>query len=220
MLPIDGNGNSVKKLEFSWTIRIKGSGNLLFVPAARDGRVSTSSSWSNPSFTGNALPDLRTVKDSGFVADWKVLALHGKFPQQWKKDSYDLNSAAFGVALMVPVDAYLQTTRSIKYSILVIVLTFTAFLLMEWVYDLSIHALQYILVGFALFGGDGSFYCFPAGSAIRVYLYPDPIAGLRSADGKHRAVRDPRHRHVFFPQDQMGNGRRRSMTYPPVPTGP
>lgn len=51
---------------------------------------------------------------------------------------------------MVPVDVYLQTTRSVKYAILVILLTFIAFLLMEWVYDLVIHALQYILVGFAL----------------------------------------------------------------------
>lgn len=149
-VPADQSGDAVRSLEFSSNVRIKGSGNLLFVPGARDTRISATSSWSNPSFTGSVLPDVRTVKDSGFVAGWKVLALHGKFPQQWKKDSYDLDNAAFGVALIVPVDVYQQTTRSVKYAILVILLTFTAFLLMEWVYDLAIHALQYVLVGFAL----------------------------------------------------------------------
>jgi inner membrane protein len=143
------NGTS---LQFSTTIRVKGTGNLLFVPAGRETRVSTTSSWANPSFTGTALPDLRTVKDSGFEADWKLLALHRKFPQQWKQTTadYDLTSTAFGVNLIVPDDIYQQTTRSVKYSILVILLTFTAFLLIEWIYNLPIHAIQYVLVGFAL----------------------------------------------------------------------
>jgi inner membrane protein len=139
-------------LVFSATLRVKGTGNLLFVPTGRETKVSAISSWSNPSFTGTALPDLRTVKDSGFVADWKLLALHRRFPQQWKEanNSYDLNSTAFGVSLIVPVDIYQQTTRSVKYAILVILLTFTAFLLIEWIYNLPIHAIQYVLVGFAL----------------------------------------------------------------------
>ena len=61
-----------------------------------------------------------------------------------------MNSAAFGVGLIVPVDVYQQTTRSVKYAILIILLTYTAFLLIEWVYDRAIHSVQYALVGFAL----------------------------------------------------------------------
>lgn len=137
-------------LEFSATIRLKGSGNLSFVPAGRETTVEASSSWPDPSFTGTTLPDLRTVRDSGFVADWKVLALNRKFPQQWKEGTYDLDDAAFGVSLIVPIDVYQQTTRSVKYAILIILLTFTAFLLIEWVYDRALHSLQYALVGFAL----------------------------------------------------------------------
>lgn len=136
--------------EFSATVSLKGTGNLLFVPIGRETRAEASSSWSNPSFTGSVLPDLRTVKDSGFDANWKVLALNRKYPQQWKEGAYDLNSSAFGVDLIVPVDAYQQTTRSVKYAVLIIVLTFTAFFLIEWVYGRSIHSLQYLLVGFAL----------------------------------------------------------------------
>jgi inner membrane protein len=137
-------------LEFSATVQIKGTVNLSFVPAGRETKVEVSSSWPDPSFTGTNLPDVRTIQDSGFVADWRVLALNRSFPQQWKANSFDLGQSAFGVSLIVPVDTYQQTTRCVKYAILIIILTFTAFFLIEWVYQRPIHSLQYLLVGFAL----------------------------------------------------------------------
>ena len=137
-------------LEFSATVQLKGSGNLLFVPAGKVTTVKTSSSWPNPSFSGSYLPDLRTVKDSGFEANWKVLYLNRNYPQQWKANVFEMDKSAFGVNLIVPVDSYQQTMRSVKYSILIILLTFTAFFLIEWVYRRPIHSLQYILVGLAL----------------------------------------------------------------------
>jgi inner membrane protein len=137
-------------LDFSATVQLKGSGNLLFVPAGKTTTVKASSSWPDPSFAGSYLPDLRSVKDSGFAADWKVLYLNRNYPQQWKDNVHDMDKSAFGVNLIVPVDAYQQTTRSVKYAILIILLTFTAFFLIEWVYRSPIHALQYVLVGLAL----------------------------------------------------------------------
>ena len=142
--------NNTGNIQFSATLKLKGSGNLSFVPVGRETNVEAVSPWPDPSFTGAALPDIRTVKDSGFVANWKVLALNRKFPQQWKEGNYDLDDAAFGVSLIVPVDVYQQTTRSVKYAVLIILLTFTAFLLIEWIYDRSIHSVQYALVGAAL----------------------------------------------------------------------
>ena len=76
--------------------------------------------------------------------------MNRSFPQQWRANTFDLAPAAFGVGLIVPVDTYQQTTRCVKYAILIIILTFTAFFLIEWVYQRSIHSLQYLLVGFAL----------------------------------------------------------------------
>jgi inner membrane protein len=137
-------------ITFSSTVSLKGTGSLLFVPVGRETKVEAASTWASPSFTGSVLPDIRSVKDSGFIADWKVLALNRKFPQQWREGSYDLDASAFGVSLIVPVDAYQQTTRSVKYAILLIGLTFTAFFLIEWIYSRPIHSLQYLLVGFAL----------------------------------------------------------------------
>jgi inner membrane protein len=135
---------------FSMTVHLKGSGNLLFVPAGKQTDVKVESPWVNPSFTGNYLPDRRSIGDSGFSSSWKVLYLNRNFPQQWKDKTYDLTSSAFGVNLIVPVDSYQQTTRSVKYAILCILLTFTAFFLIELIYFKTIHFLQYILVGFAL----------------------------------------------------------------------
>jgi len=137
-------------LDFSTIVRMKGTGNLSFAPTGRETKVELSSSWPDPSFTGSNLPDLRTVKDSGFVANWRVLALNRNFPQQWKGNTFDLDPSAFGVSLIVPVDTYQQTTRCVKYAILIILLTFTSFFLIEWVYQRPIHSLQYLLVGFAL----------------------------------------------------------------------
>jgi len=137
-------------LDFSATVQLKGSGNLLFVPAGKTTTVKAVSSWPDPSFAGSYLPDLRTVKDSGFAADWKVLYLNRNYPQQWKGDTHEMDGSAFGVNLIIPVDGYQQTTRSVKYAVLIILLTFTAFFLIEWIYRRAIHSLQYILVGLAL----------------------------------------------------------------------
>ncbi|HVS95886.1 MAG TPA: inner membrane CreD family protein, partial [Puia sp.] len=75
-------GDQGQPLEFSTQVRMKGSGDLLFVPVGKETKVSATSSWPSPSFTGSALPDVRTVQNNGFVADWRVIALHRKFPQQ------------------------------------------------------------------------------------------------------------------------------------------
>ena len=137
-------------LDLSSTLQLKGTGTMSFIPDGNETKVEAASSWRDPSFTGSSLPDVRTIRDSGFVADWRVLALNRNFPQQWKGGIFDLATSSFGVGLIVPVDTYQQTTRCVKYAILIILLTFTAFFLIEWVYQRPIHSLQYLLVGFAL----------------------------------------------------------------------
>ncbi|HYF33422.1 MAG TPA: cell envelope integrity protein CreD [Chitinophagaceae bacterium] len=135
---------------FDVNLKLKGSQSLLFVPLGKKTTVSMQSSWPDPSFTGNYLPDNRNIKDSGFTANWNVLSLNRAYPQQWTARTYDLNASAFGVNLEVPVDTYQKSLRSVKYAILCIVLTFTAFFLIELIYKRSLHPLQYVLVGFAL----------------------------------------------------------------------
>ena len=49
-----------------------------------------------------------------------------------------------------PVDQYLKSERAIKYALLFIALTFAGFFLFEVLRNLSVHPIQYALVGAAL----------------------------------------------------------------------
>jgi inner membrane protein len=55
-----------------------------------------------------------------------------------------------GVSLFEPVDAYAKTSRTVKYGILFLFMTFAVYFLFEILGRLRIHPFQYLLVGFAL----------------------------------------------------------------------
>jgi inner membrane protein len=57
------------------------------------------------------------ISNDGFTAEWSVVDLNHNFPQQWTTDRYRLNPSGFGVDLIVPVDDYQRTYRSIHYAI-------------------------------------------------------------------------------------------------------
>jgi inner membrane protein len=110
-------------IQFSAQMSVNGSEQLLFTPTAKTTTVNLSSAWPHPSFTGNALPQTTTVKDTGFTAVWRSMSQKQAFPQQWKDDASKLISpslatnaaaSAFGVDLFVPVSGYQKTMRSIK----------------------------------------------------------------------------------------------------------
>lgn len=136
-------------IKFSSSISINGSEQLLFTPVGKETAVKLNSTWPDPSFTGGQLPDHR-ISDSGFVATWKSLAHTRNFPQAWKENTYNLQSASFGADLFIPVNGYQKTMRSVKYAILCILLTFAAFFIIETVNKKSVHPFQYALIGLAL----------------------------------------------------------------------
>lgn len=127
---------------------LNGSEQLMVAASARENILQIRSSWPNPSFTGVKLPDNRVVKDSGFVADWKFM--NRSVPQVIKNASFDLSTSVMGADLMIPIDSYDKTERSIKYALLCIMLTFAAFFLVETIYKRPLHLVQYGLAGFAL----------------------------------------------------------------------
>jgi inner membrane protein len=131
-------------------ISLKGSRNLDFVPVGKTTAVSLKSSWPDPSFDGEFLPDNREITAEGFTASWKVLHFNRPFSQQWTEREQPLDGANFGVTLLMPVDQYQKSMRTAKYSILIILLTFIALFLVEITQKIRIHPFQYILVGAAL----------------------------------------------------------------------
>ncbi len=134
----------------SINLNLKGSRRLDFIPAGKTTSVKLSGTWSNPSFDGEFLPVEREITENGFTASWKVLHFNRPFSQQWTESHQELSGADFGVKLLIPVDQYQKSTRTAKYGVLIILLTFMALFLVEIIQKIRIHPFQYILIGAAL----------------------------------------------------------------------
>jgi inner membrane protein len=132
------------------SLKIKGSERLYFTPLAGNSSFVMQSKWSNPSFDGNALPTERTVGDSGFKAKWNFNKASLPFTTVLKRTEINKNNFAFGVAMVQPADQYAKTSRSVKYAILIIGLTFALFFIIELMQKKALHPVQYVLVGLAL----------------------------------------------------------------------
>lgn len=135
---------------FELNLALKGSEQLFFIPTGKNTKVAVQGQWNDPSFGGAFLPDSRNLSDSIFEASWSLLHFNRPFPQQWKDKAPEIQKAAFGVDLLLPVDQYQKSIRSAKYSILIIMLTFVALFLIEIICKVRIHPFQYILIGCAL----------------------------------------------------------------------
>jgi inner membrane protein len=141
-------------VDFSLVLPFKGAGDLMFAPFGQTTTVSLTSDCTTPSFTGYYLPDERQVTDTGFQAEWKVLAINRDYPQVLNDSFFEYRTefgySSFGVELKVPVEQYLQTDRAIKYAFLIILLTFAAVFFVEMRKAKPIHPVQYLLIGIAL----------------------------------------------------------------------
>jgi inner membrane protein len=138
---------------FSFDLHLRGGRSLSFIPLGEETRVRLASSWASPSFNGAFLPGERTVGEDGFSADWYVLSLNRSYAQQWLRgrvESDALLESIFGVELMIPVDTYLKSLRSVKYGILFVLLPFLIFFLFEAASGRKVHPFQYLLVGLAV----------------------------------------------------------------------
>ncbi len=138
---------------FAGTVEAYGSQGLHIAPLGKAMRVTMSSDWPHPSFDGARIPTRRSIDDEGFEASWELSApLLGLVPSHLGPNppGAALNSPALGVRFIDAVSHYRQVTRGVKYAILIIVLTFVAFFLFEMLSGLSIHPVQYLLVGCAL----------------------------------------------------------------------
>jgi len=146
---LDLNKQDLPK-NFDIELEINGMENLDFVPLGKFTEVNMKSSWNNPSFEGAFLPLSRELTEDGFTAQWKVNYFNRSYPQEWEEKTYDPFPSAFGVKLLVPVDEYQKTMRTSKYGLMIIVLTFLSFFMIELFSKKVIHPIQYLLVGLAL----------------------------------------------------------------------
>lgn len=148
--------NDTENHAFSFPFKLKGSHYFRLEPVGKMTTVNLTSDWHSPSFDGAFLPDQREISPEGFSAEWQILDLNRNYPQQWKDNDYKFGKLrgtegfSFGVTLLQPVDEYLKNTRSLKYALMVIGLTFLIFFFFEVLRKLLIHPFQYFLIGLAL----------------------------------------------------------------------
>lgn len=138
------------KLDFNLELHLNGIDVLSFLPVGNSTVVKVKSDWNNPSFSGTFLPATREINEAGFSANWKVNHFNKSFPQNWEGNSENIFQSAFGIKFLIPVDEYQKTMRSSKYGLMIIVLTFLSFFMIEVFGKRAIHPIQYLLIGLAL----------------------------------------------------------------------
>ena len=146
-IPFNMEGAS-RENNFSVDFSLHGSQQLMFAPAARETKISLTGNWPDPSFTGIKIPEAPNDSDSGINAKWKYL--NRTTPMVWDGQFINMNESSMGANLIIPVDGYDKTERSVKYALLCIILTFAAFFLVETIYRKNLHLIQYGLAGLAL----------------------------------------------------------------------
>ncbi|AOM77903.1 cell envelope integrity protein CreD [Pedobacter steynii] len=142
-------------IRFNYDIDLRGSGELNFLHLGKNTSVNVTGNWNNPSFTGNYLPETRSITEKQFTGNWKMSNFNRPFPQQWLGTNNALNEqnkakATFGVKFLLPVDQYQKTMRSAKYSVLIILLSFISLFFIELLNKIKVNLLQYVLIGAAM----------------------------------------------------------------------
>ncbi|MCC6138390.1 MAG: inner membrane CreD family protein, partial [Bdellovibrionaceae bacterium] len=100
-----------------------------------ENKITMSSTWPHPSFEGQ-LPQEHTTTNNGFKASW---SLFEPSPEQ-----------VLTVRFIEPVNIYSLNTRSLKYAVLIIVLSLSLFFLFEILFQLQLHAMHYMLLSLPL----------------------------------------------------------------------
>lgn len=142
--------NPDQPLNYEIELVLNGSEDLSVEALGKVSDVRINSEWPHPGFTGGFLPTTREVSAAGFNAAWQVTHLNRNFPQQWTDNKFKTDGSRLGVELIIPVDHYQKSMRSVKYAILFIALNFIVFIFIEISSKVRIHPFQYSLVAFAL----------------------------------------------------------------------
>jgi inner membrane protein len=153
----------IEPLPFEFELTLNGTRELQFDTFGDSGQVTLASTWPHPAFVGSLLPDTRTSDDNGFTATWHAGAFRRAAPPAPATPTdrtgslsaeasmpAPVQSRAFGVALVTPVDVYQQAERAVKYGVLFILFTFATAFLWEVTRGVAVHPMQYAFVGFAL----------------------------------------------------------------------
>ncbi len=140
-----------RPVAFAFTLELAGSEAFAIAPLGADATASMRANWPHPSFQGRFLPAAHDVANDGFTSSWRIskFAVQGSAAAQCAFPCSRMGDQ-LAVSFIEPAGVYQRLERASKYGFLFLGLTFTAFMLFEMLRRLSIHPVQYGLVGLAL----------------------------------------------------------------------
>lgn len=142
-----------QQVDFNLKLNLTGSTQLLIEPVGDNSQIALSGNWPHPSFAGSFAPIDRTITSTHFSARWQTSELatgDNKTSYCITKETSGCDIAYVGLRLIDPVDRYVLNERTMKYAELFMLLIFGAVFLMEVMNKLTVHPVQYSLVGFGL----------------------------------------------------------------------
>lgn len=150
-IPLPDASWTEQNLSMALSLNLSGTGDFSVVPVGRNSEMTLTSNWPHPNFLGDFLPAKREISESGFKAQWQSSWFANNLGEHFNDEKIGwLGMPAFSVAVVTPADQYQLTDRATKYAILLIVLTFMSFFVLESMTNLRLHPMQYLLVGLSL----------------------------------------------------------------------
>lgn len=152
--PLGRYDDASRTFAFHVPLQLLGTGRLSIAPVGSQNDVRIQSSWRHPSFVGAYMPDRREIGPGGFAASWRVNHLSTGGNAFWLESAgagqLFESPRLLGFALVEPVNPYSMSYRATEYGFLFVLLTFAAFALVELVWGVRLHSVQYALTGSAL----------------------------------------------------------------------
>lgn len=130
-------------IDFSTEFDIRGSSALFIKQIGYKSEITIDGEAPNPSFRGSSLPKDRLVRGRSFTARWES-------DDAPAGEIYNDGFGFVGTNFLVGVDRYQKVARSLKYAIMIILLTYISVLFTEIILKRNIPLLNYFLIGAAL----------------------------------------------------------------------
>lgn len=167
-LPVPTAGDRLR-LAVRADLSLRGTESFAMLPLGEANDLRLRSSWRSPKFAGRSPQHDSDAR--GFRARWQIAAVASNAqrrylqspvlaPEQGLPDGVRPSLAgatpwappgdAVSVALIDPVNPYLQADRASKYGLLFVLLTFVGFFMFELIKRVRVHPIQYLLVGMAI----------------------------------------------------------------------
>lgn len=152
---------NTEQLTVSAQMPVSGIDSLGVIPLGEQFSSTLSSNWQEPNFI-STLPNEKSINNQGFRAAWHKNTNDSENQARLKECVYSTTSCPnvstgglsyyqpFATEFVNTNDIYTKTDRSIKYALLLIVVSFGTLFLFEVIKGLRIHPIQYGLVASAL----------------------------------------------------------------------